>query len=429
MSMVRRALVLCGVLLCCTPGPVSSRDGAAESPAARRVDGPAESEDVGGGTADSRLAQLRTLERVLAMEVSAVDALSRVQHDRGRRRETVERGVLRSAEGMWMRLFSQLEEEGEDEFAEMRCAEALSLHRSAASDDERAHVCAFVDARCSPRTGFFNYLAVPFCWFSAFPWLGALVLLLALAVMFAWIIAMVDFLIPALATLSKLCYLRQSVAGVTFLAFGNGCSDIFSMTAATLTGVKGMELAVGEVLGNGMLIFCFIQGIIAIITPFTANASEYLRDCGFYFLSLLLVAVVLFDGHISSVEGGMFLGLYAIYVVVVLNYERVLQALGMHPLGLEPLNPKPAPVPPSSKVWWWGTADCLTAPSICPLLPRRVSSCLPALPYLHVPLPAHAPVPNLTLPAAAHRCTLAVTPHSADFSWNRCGSDASSGRA
>jgi len=337
----RRALVLCGVLLCCAPGPVSSRDGAAESPAAQRVDGPAESEDVGGGTADSRLAQLRTLERVLAMEVSAVDALSRVQHDRGRRRETVERGVLRSAEGMWMKLFSQLEEEGEDEFAEMRCAEALRLHRSAASDDERAHVCDFVDARCSPRTGFFNYLAVPFCWFSAFPWLGALVLLLALAVMFAWIIAMVDFLIPALATLSKLCYLRQSVAGVTFLAFGNGCSDIFSMTAATLTGVKGMELAVGEVLGNGMLIFCFIQGIIAIITPFTANASEYLRDCGFYFLSLLLITVVLFDGHISSVEGGMFLGLYATYVAVVLNYERVLQALGMQPLGLQTLNPKP----------------------------------------------------------------------------------------
>ena len=87
--------------------------------------------------------------------------------------------------------------------------------------------------------------------------------------LFLWLCAMVDFLVPNLATLSKLCMLRQSVAGVTFLAFGNGCSDIFSMTAATLTGVDGMELAIGEVLGNGMLIFCGIQGIIAIITPFT----------------------------------------------------------------------------------------------------------------------------------------------------------------
>jgi hypothetical protein len=54
-------------------------------------------------------------------------------------------------------------EQGEDELAEMRGAEALSLHRSAASDDERAHVCAFVDAPCSPRTGFFNYLEMHTC--------------------------------------------------------------------------------------------------------------------------------------------------------------------------------------------------------------------------------------------------------------------------
>jgi len=96
-----------------------------------------------------------------------------------------------------------------------------------------------------------------------------------------------------------------------------------------------MELAIGEVLGNGMLIFCGIQGIIAIITPFTANASEYLRDCAFYGTALLLTCFVLFDGHMSAVEGGLFFGLYLVYVLVVVNFETVLSALGLDPLEPE----------------------------------------------------------------------------------------------
>jgi len=352
-------LLLLGMVLCCAPGPASSRDGTAEPPAARRASGgppagPAVAalaegpEDRAGGAADARLARLRTLERVLTMEVKAVDALSRVQHRRGRGRGDLDVGFLRAVEGVGMKLVSQLEEDGEDEFAGLRCGKSAALHRAATSDADRARVCAFVNAKCAPHTGFFNYVAVPYCWTPGLTWLGTLFLLVVLAVMFVWLVAMVDFLIPSLATLSKLCYLRQSVAGVTFLAFGNGCSDIFSMTAATLTGVRGMELAIGEVLGNGMLIFCFIQGIIAIITPFTANASEYLRDCSFYGLALLLTAFVLVDGHISSMEGVMFLGLYGLYVVVVLNYDRVLQALGSQPLGHAPLPSITRTVPQAS---------------------------------------------------------------------------------
>jgi len=274
------------------------------------------------------------MEKVLAMEVGAVDSLARMERRRGEGAGWDK--ILEHARQMGMKLMVQLDgEEDADAFVGLRCSKTAAMYRAAKTDAERTKVCAFVEDKCGPKTGFVNYLAVPYCGFSSAPWIGSLVMILALAILFVWLVAMVDFLIPALATLSKLCMLRQSVAGVTFLAFGNGCSDIFSMTAATLTGVKGMELAIGEVLGNGMLIFCFIQGIIAIITPFTANKSEYLRDCGFYALSLLLTCFVLFDGHMSTVEGGLFLGLYVIYVLVVVNFERVLELFSLDPLDAE----------------------------------------------------------------------------------------------
>jgi len=274
------------------------------------------------------------MEKVLAMEVGAVDSLARMERRRGDGAGWDK--FLEHARQMGMNLMVQLDgEEDTDAFDGLSCSKTAAMYSAAKTDAERTKVCAFVEDKCGPKTGFVNYLAIPYCSFSSAPWIGSLMMILALAILFLWLVAIVDFLIPALATLSKLCILRQSVAGVTFLAFGNGCSDIFSMTAATLTGVKGMELAIGEVMGNGMLIFCFIQGIIAIITPFTANKSEYLRDCGFYALSLLLTYFVLFDGHMSTVEGGLFLGLYVIYVLVVVNFERVLELFFLDPLDAE----------------------------------------------------------------------------------------------
>jgi sodium/potassium/calcium exchanger 6 len=68
-----------------------------------------------------------------------------------------------------------------------------------------------------------------------------------IGLLFIWLTAMVDFLVPSLATMADSFSLKQSVAGVTLLALGNGSSDIFSMVAATVSGPKGMELALGEV--------------------------------------------------------------------------------------------------------------------------------------------------------------------------------------
>ncbi|EKX33504.1 hypothetical protein GUITHDRAFT_51096, partial [Guillardia theta CCMP2712] len=139
-------------------------------------------------------------------------------------------------------------------------------------------------------------------------------------ILFVWLTAQVNFLIPALNTISDLCQLRQSVAGVTFLAFGNGCADLFSMLAATLSGPYGMELAVGEVLGNGMFVFCAVQGIIAILSPFKMHSGEYVRDCLFYTISIFFTMIILVDKKIDFYEGVACILIYVCYVLTVLYF-------------------------------------------------------------------------------------------------------------
>lgn len=58
-------------------------------------------------------------------------------------------------------------------------------------------------------------------------------------------------LCPALLVISKTLKLSQNVAGVTFLAFGNGAPDIFS----SIAGIKAAkpDLVLGELFGRQLL--------------------------------------------------------------------------------------------------------------------------------------------------------------------------------
>ena len=61
-----------------------------------------------------------------------------------------------------------------------------------------------------------------------------------------------DFFCPNLATISSFHGLDESVAGVTFLAFGNGSPDLFSTFSAFKA--NSGSLAVGELIGAASFI-------------------------------------------------------------------------------------------------------------------------------------------------------------------------------
>ncbi len=157
-------------------------------------------------------------------------------------------------------------------------------------------------------------MSLPYCQpFDIAPHLGGFMLLLWTLLLLVWLAAQVDFLIPALHTVSDLFGMSQSVAGVTFLAFGNGCADLFSMMSATLSGSGGLELAIGEVLGNGMFVFCGVQGAVALTATFSVDGTEYIRDCLVYLLAVVLTLAVLADGKIDGWEGaGSIFSIFAV---------------------------------------------------------------------------------------------------------------------
>ena len=124
-----------------------------------------------------------------------------------------------------------------------------------------------------------------------------------------------DFFCPNLGTIAHLLGLDENVAGVTFLAFGNGSPDMFATFSAMRTNSGG--LAIGELLGAATFITSCVVGSMCIIKPFKVSRGPFLRDVGFFTVAVSLLLVVLWDNKLEAWEAAAMIMLYTVYVLTV----------------------------------------------------------------------------------------------------------------
>ncbi|KAI4249101.1 MAG: hypothetical protein LQ352_005708, partial [Teloschistes flavicans] len=109
--------------------------------------------------------------------------------------------------------------------------------------------------------------------------------------------------------------MSESMAGVTFLAFGNGSPDVFSTFAAMKT--HSGSLAVGELVGAAGFITAVVAGSMAIVRPFKVARKSFVRDVGFFTVAASFSMVFLADGHLHLWECAVMVGFYIFYVITV----------------------------------------------------------------------------------------------------------------
>lgn len=106
-----------------------------------------------------------------------------------------------------------------------------------------------------------------------------------------------------------------SFLGVTFLAFGNGAPDVFSLIISVLSGMT--EIGVGANVGAGMFVTTVVAGCVAVFSNCEVNRRAFLRDSIFYCCCIVYLIVVFFDKKITIWEGLGFIFLYLIYICFV----------------------------------------------------------------------------------------------------------------
>ncbi|MCJ1288451.1 hypothetical protein MMC26_007809 [Xylographa opegraphella] len=164
--------------------------------------------------------------------------------------------------------------------------------------------CAFVRDNCpDEEAGLFSYLQFYYCLLPHVKPLAFTIMVLWLGLLFSTIgIAASDFFCVNLSTIATILGMSESMAGVTFLALGNGSPDVFSTFAAMST--NSGSLAVGELIGAAGFITAVVAGSMALVRPFRVARKSFVRDVGFFVVAASFSMVFLADGHLHLWECG-----------------------------------------------------------------------------------------------------------------------------
>ncbi|KAH6709332.1 Sodium/calcium exchanger protein-domain-containing protein [Leptodontidium sp. MPI-SDFR-AT-0119] len=211
--------------------------------------------------------------------------------------------------------------------AQRRALEQLDPHRLVKRDEECRLVhgsedkCKFIKLNCpDEEAGLFSYLSLYYCTLPNAQPVAFIILSLWLALLFTTIgIAASDFFCINLSTIASILGMSESMAGVTFLAFGNGSPDVFS-TFAAMSSHSG-SLAVGELIGAAGFITAVVAGSMALVREFKVGKKSFVRDVGFFIVAASFSMVFLADGALHLWECCVMVGFYVFYVVVVVVWH------------------------------------------------------------------------------------------------------------
>jgi solute carrier family 24 (sodium/potassium/calcium exchanger), member 6 len=178
-----------------------------------------------------------------------------------------------------------------------------------------------VRANCpDEEAGLISYLQLYYCSLSHAHPVAFVILVVWIGLLFSTIgIAASDFLCINLSTISSILGMSESLAGVTFLAFGNGSPDVFS-TFAAMSSHSG-SLAVGELIGAASFITAVVAGSMALVRPFKVARKSFFRDIGFFVVAACFSMVFLADGRLHTWECACMVGFYLFYVMFVVSWH------------------------------------------------------------------------------------------------------------
>ncbi len=128
---------------------------------------------------------------------------------------------------------------------------------------------------------------------------------------------------PALEVIVEVLHLSPNLAGVTFLAFGNGAPDVAGSVAAFASG--NGDVGVSAVTGAGIFVTTVVAGAVALVCDAKVNRRPFLRDVGFYLLALGYLAIIFADNKVHWLEAVGFLLIYVVFALTVVIGRRVYQ--------------------------------------------------------------------------------------------------------
>ena len=191
----------------------------------------------------------------------------------------------------------------------------------------RSYQCDYVKYCCNGTItdGKFDYLHFEYCTMSNYKTFGALILSIVLIYSFLFIGNICDnYFAQTTGAMADLMGISHNVAGVTFLALGNGANDISAAYAGLKNGGNQTLLILGDLLGGATFNPIVISALIAIACRSNAPKMDkiaFVRDCTFICIAVGYTFYFTSKGSITLFESIVLWVIYLMYVAVVIFGE------------------------------------------------------------------------------------------------------------
>ncbi|CCD64393.1 Sodium/calcium exchanger membrane region domain-containing protein [Caenorhabditis elegans] len=207
--------------------------------------------------------------------------------------------------------------------AEMCAASECELHKGWTSEEKCAYIKCNQDS-CEGG-GYLTWSHYVKCQYN----IGARVVLIIVGIIYLIFLFVVmstiadDFFCPSISGIVTHLKMSESIAGVTFLAFGNGAPDVFGSISSVLSTPKPKAaLALGDLFGTSIFVTTVVLAIIIFTKSFKVAIIPTLRDLIFYMITLAFITFCFlkFD-KIEVWMPATFLGIYAVYLLTVIAFS------------------------------------------------------------------------------------------------------------
>ena len=125
--------------------------------------------------------------------------------------------------------------------------------------------------------------------------------------------------------------ISTGIIAATFAAFATSSPELSVSVTAALAGTP--QIALGDALGSNIVNVGLILGIALLIAPLQAPKDALKRDFPVALLVPILLAVLAQDGEISRMDGAILLGLFTVWIVVMVVEVRRQRSVAAAVLG------------------------------------------------------------------------------------------------
>ena len=126
-----------------------------------------------------------------------------------------------------------------------------------------------------------------------------------------------DFFVNSAMRIAKRLGVSEFVIGLTLVALGTSIPEMGASIAASIKHQSG--IVTGNVLGSNIANIALIMGIVAVLWVVKTDRQMLKRDGYIMLFAAVLFYVFLFNGIVSRIEGFLFLILYVVYVLFVVE--------------------------------------------------------------------------------------------------------------